>query len=695
MKKVFISVGVLLLTLIINPHIQAQESRPESWSFQCVDFVHCAESGDKNQACDPIGNDAAHTSGAWSHRAQLFMDRLNFAPNSEVLVTECIDAGIDLNDDGQADPVCTTGDSTQDKILFCGSENPSNDKCDHFSLLQRSEIGYNFDKSGTGGVYHKINGIFQSAIAKKIAVDASGKSVVPAVEWEGNTGIGHMIFRKYIAYSYLPPDTTPTPVVTDTAGPTVAVGIGGQQQGTLTFPTAGPSPTAPPAVTSDCHGEAWDPYGRVFDMKSLEPIPMTQVLLKQKMPDGTFDSEYAKSQNPLIFNPFPTNVFGGYVFYVRDGDYSLIPTKAGYTQPALAQQSELSPFAKSIYSDLYYSDSLAIRQRGAIQHRDIPMMPDDGIGKSYALKILTEEEEVRPDGKMIYRGQTSHPFAELVVEVCRNENGIETCDTPTVYGKKNGGPDKDGKFEVILNPSTLQVGEYYGRTFRKVDLTSNTVSQSIFEQVFNAIVQVFAPPAALAQETGTETKRVAIQPIVQYLEGYAYDKFGKLMPNAVVSLYIPMSERPVYETVANDQGYYRITSEYIPNITYTIGYSVGSEPASTMLTTSQFLMQNKPFIEAEKIDPYKAVTVRTNPRRTIAPTYVPPAQIAPLPNAGEATSPAPVNQNQNAQTPATTAKTQSPNIMILAAAILLLLLAAVGAFIGVYMYKKRAKEKME
>ncbi len=688
-KKNLLNVLVFLV-LIIVPNISAQEIRQESVGYQCLDFVHCSDGGpnDKNKRCEPTDDDKAHTSAHWGHRSQVDLSDLENLPvNSEILVTECLSADVDLDGDGKNDPICTTGDSKQDKKLFCGTENATSPTCDHFSIL-KEKLNYSLDRSPaitTHGIFYLINGVFQKSIGVPIKVGADGKPTVKAIEWEAHTP-GNLT-RKYLAWYYTPIASTPTPIVVTTT-PGVTGGVGGQQQAKLNFEVKTPIPTLPPATVQDCKGKAWDPYGKVFDTKSLEPIPEARVLLKQRNAQNVFDSEFAKTENPLILNPFPTDKNGEYIFFVKDGDYSLEPSIAGYVHPSSTEQSSFLPNTLKVYSDLYFNNSSPILQRGVIQHRDIPLIPADGVGKEYPLEILYEDIELSADGKMIYSGKLSHPFAEVIIETCRKQNNIEACSNMQTFGRANGGADQLGNFTFTLDQTKLATGEYYKRSFRKVDLTTVTISNSFnFKKIVEQFFSLFTPGVVNAQE---QTDTATIQPIVSYIEGFAYDTEGNIMPNARVLIKVPLSEVAVYQTTANQNGYYKITSESLPNTEYSIEYQLANASDKNFkITTSQLLEQNKAFIEAEKINPYLLTTRSTDPRKTVTPSYIPQAKISSVSNEFH-TAPVVTNNNSAQQTQQT-----ERNNFLLIGSILLLLIAAAGTMIGIYLYRKRTQEQVE
>src|SRR3972149_11827084 len=51
---------------------------------------------------------------------------------------------------------------------------------------------------------------------------------------------------------------------------------------------------------------------------------------------------------------------------------------------------------------------------------------------------------------------------------------------------------------------------------------------------------------------------IVIDPILQYLEGYAYDSKGAIIPNAKVMVKLEMSKAVFYETKTDEKGVFRV-----------------------------------------------------------------------------------------------------------------------------------------
>jgi len=670
---------LLLLTLFIIPQTVFAETAPAVWKPLCVPFTHCSDGGD-NTRCNPKSKnnpqaDLIHQSSWWGHRSQLDFTDLSIPANQKVILMECIkpdEPAQDVNKDGEADWYCTTGFSENDKQFYCagGSDSASCDVKSYINQLERVTYGINGDtvknRDGASFVLNDTHGFFfksntdlndvndpfkQANASTELKTDAAGKLNVTYGEVQGYTM--YATRRKFVVY-YVP-EVLPTPANRDPSG------TGGQQQDQLTWRDV------TEFQQDECDfGPGYDPYGRVFDTVSLEPVPGVSVSLLEKNPQGTFDAGYAKQRNALIMNPFISGSAGDFSFYVEDGDYRLTPVLANYVHPLTKDWTQKGNAAQ-VYSDFYLNDSPAILQRGAIQHRDIPFIPVDGIGKTYDLVVLSSESKTAANGDLVFQGRVSHPFSEVIIDVCRLNNGVEVCGDRKIYGKTNGGADKDGRYKVTLKQSELKPGEYFKRSFRKINLQTMTSDEN--QQLKGGF---------------------ALNSIPSYLEGYAYDSNGKLIRGGYVGLYLISMPVPQYVAPIDSNGYYKITSENIPKEPYIIKYLTanGEEYTPTAeLKIADYLNQNKEFLTAEEIALYTPVTATTNPRRNVTPEFVPEQQVSPI------MTPDKMADKQDTQQAETTEEGER-NPMLLVGAILLLLVGGAGALLAVYVYKKKAAEGM-
>lgn len=676
MKLLLHTVLFGILLTVIPGQLNAQSI--DKWTPVCLDKVtHCGGAA-ANENCNPI-DDAVHKSTHWGHRAQIDLRSVSIPANQDVVFVECIKPWpeIDLDSDGQTDWFCTSGFEQTDYELFCGAH-PSVDKasCNMALKLNRTpQVNYGLEQyevtlpDGSRGLLDETYAYYYRTSANladgepfkkinetnRLSVDASGKLNASFIEGQSYSALAH---RKYLLFY--------TGKRSPAARPTQAAGVGGQQQATLSFDDI--REVVPEACSFTNVG--WDPYGRVFDSISLEPIPLTSVQLLQRNDQGQFDAGYANIRNRMIVNPFTTGASGLFVFYVEDGFYQLKPSIPGYVMPLTGSwQPDIN--AQSIYSNIYFADSPAIEQRGAIEQRDIPLVPADNIGKSYDLVEIMKGETRDATGNIVLEGTVSHAFAEMTVEQCKLNNEVEVCAPIQTYNRTTGGPDREGKYRVVLDQSRLNPGDYFKPTFKKVNLQ-----------------QLGANGQPQVQSATTTKIGSRIDPIPSYLEGFAYDSAGNLITSGYAVIYPKSYRVPVEIVPISATGYYKITSERLPKEPYIIEYIAdGSDYKKlAVLGTSDFIDQNRDFLTVEEVSLYKPVTEVSDPRRFVTPSFQPVAQISPLAQ-NSAVSPAPtVSSSEVAQT--------QRNPIFLVGAIILLLIGGSGALLAVYVYKKRASEGM-
>lgn len=689
-KKLYLSFILLFLVFCVVSVSRVQAQTIEVTQI-CLNTIPCNEN--KKSCSVPNG-----------HRVRLSADANQKPPanNKETYITECVmyDPPFDrVGDPAGARYVCTTGNSKLDMDLFCnevtaaGALDPAsceslerNDGTpwyDHYEQLKK-DIGYDLARPDPKtnktdyGIYHYNGVIFdkKDIVDKKALLVSTGTNgEIPTVEWQSFTPVQHE--RVYTAWSKQNLAEAPEG------------SVGGQQLGTLEFRYK----------TSACVSVSFDPYGKVFDAVSLEPIPG---VLPARYGGGDIQVElysgvdasspFTKYTNPNVPNPVLAGQDGKFSFFVENGFYKLFPRGSAIgsvyefrKDPANAPPGTVPapfvppthPLYNNIYTDIYYEDSDPIEQVGRIEHRDIPLFPIDNQGKEYDIVEISKTVEARDNGDIYYRGRISHPYADLLIYPCADK---ANCPTPKVHSAKDrtGGPDGNGEFAVLVKQGTT--GFY--REFRKVKLTTYTVQspESITTKVLAFLKKLIPDFSVQAQESGGG---LVINPIPLYMEGFAYDPDGNTLANAQVDVVTPQSDRPVYSIKADSNGFFRITSEFLPRSPYSLRF-VSNGDKEVRLTTTQFLQQNAEFVEKEKINVFRATSISNNPRRLITPSFIPQKGIA------LQLSPTSANQKppSTSVTPAPTPDSQSS--MLLIGVILLLLLGAAGIMLGIYVYKKNS-----
>jgi hypothetical protein len=264
-----------------------------------------------------------------------------------IWVVECIQRGTAEN----PEYICTTGNSTLDNEVF---------KKDNFSVL-KSEFGYS-------------SRIFYSDGVTQTSPKINEDNRQDVYEWETKINPGKKLVSVFMAM-YEPENTAP--------------------------PQSGDQPSQIQATLSNEEGCRLivDPYGRVYDSYTFEPLSNTSVSLNKKRSDGTYTKVSQGDVIAPLTNPQTTSQDGTFSFLVPAGTYKLEAKKDGY-----------SPY-----------QSKDIVQLTNPQRVDIPMDP---LNKQNSLqaakktpitidslfqKILKNENAVRIEGFV------SHPGASITV----------------------------------------------------------------------------------------------------------------------------------------------------------------------------------------------------------------------------------------------------------------------------------------
>ncbi len=608
MKKITAFVFIISFFLFTSPNVSiAAEELAQRWV--CLNAVLCSrdDSGCRN-------NDRGHSVRVTAK------DETRPLPDATTYIFECLTVPAGTSGSGDT-RICTTGSQSFDTEALgpaAGNNLPK---------LQASR--------SSGGVEYQFRGIVNSSDQTQASqkTQSTSAGTVGPFEWISFTPGG--VPRQFFALNKYKPET----IRSGTEG--------GQQQGTFNFETA----------SKDCVSIAWDPYGKVFDSQSLEPIPEVNVQLLKKNTAGIF----TQVDELGVTNPQTTTANGEFSFVVADGTYKLLPALSGYTFPT--KQTINTP----VYSDVYKGEE--IRQIGKLEHRDIPLDSAVVGGRQYPVEVNFFHQTIGTSSKEVIEGVASHPLTKIRVLSAQ----YDTTSTDAVSLRrgrllKEVQSDKTGKFRIEIDKSELQTGEFFGFVeWEKTDLTRSGLS--LLKRFF-----------VHAQETTS----VKVEPILTYIEGYAYDGVGKLLPNSTVGVYLTFADSPYYQTKADGKGYFKITSEYLPFMPYKLRY-LSATGSKVDVAPSKFLAQNLQYIVTSKVDvnQYKdAKGVVKNDIQPSGKTVSPPSSFPLAQNKlggnGQQGSGASVRPQQN----------QQQSAMLLIVVLLLVLLGAVGILLGFYLYNK-------
>jgi len=352
-----------------------------------------------------------------------------------------------------------------------------------------------------------------------------------------------------------------------------------QQESTLNM-TIGAPTQGTQTQKEGCVTLYWDPFGRVFDAKSLEPMAGVDVTL--------LDS---KGVPAVISGPFgnwdTTKVDNGVynILIDKEADYQL---KVNPPQTHLfTTKTNLQQNYSLVYSDIYLPGDIfheapmpEIIPKDfdySKYHHDIPLMPKGDPYRVDPVDVFVIKSSIRAtdmDTYVSYSGKATFPKAKICMVNELTKEIIGNCVYAEKYGNFTINVDKN----IIPQETLLFIAN-------KVDLTA---------------------PIIISNSINTEnidlgSKRLAkIDPILNYIEGYSYDLNGKILPGAKVVIKLKDGDIPFYSVTADDKGFFKIYKKNLPFAEYYI------EINGRKISTSVFIKDNHVYLYTEKLNLIKS-----------------------------------------------------------------------------------------
>ncbi len=341
---------------------------------------------------------------------------------------------------------------------------------------------------------------------------------------------------------------------------------------------------------TNCLMLTYDPYGRVFDSQTLEPIAGAKVTVLKKNTDGSFVPVKSTDVIGGITNPVVTKMDGSFSFRVPDGTYKIAVESKGYSFPA--RKNSLNKKYNDAYSNIYFGEEIV--QKGKIVHHDVPLSPDDPK-KSQLQSANTKPQIIsvnhslnKTDKTIIVEGVASHPRA--MVEIYGKKPSGGTFIRTRML--KNAQADKQGIFKIVVKESSLGTGEVVGDIIVKKDSRIYTLETKKKNSWLTSLSSMMS---SLVQKVlGSEKELqsvVSLEPIPDSLYGYAYNEKGVAVPNTKVEVYLPFSKSPIVYIKTDEYGYFNIASKYLPDIPYHLEYKTTSGKKISK-SVSQFILDN-------------------------------------------------------------------------------------------------------
>lgn len=427
--------------------------------------------------------------------------------------------------------VCTTGNPELDKEIF---------GADFSKDLQNLEAdagtwsGYKYGTRNTGSLSINI-------LKNKIKPTGGKISTTVSI----NNALGHFVYPFYGFYQ----------------SPTIMLETGraaGDQQGTFTFDD----------MNSNCTSILWDPYGRIFDSQSLEPIPNVNIkVLTAITPTEKLAQIYG--------NPQSTIEDGAFNFLVEPGTYylRLVNTPAKYT---FRSEPNLNPNYYKAYSkrdgttSIYKPDEPIIEKPKKPEHRDIPLDPGKNPAGHYpVVNIISNGFNQMASGESTeYGGKISHPLSMVALVGQKTKNEIARISA-----------DKFGYWAMSVENKLIPQNEPLLTRLIKVDLTTMRPDEA----------------------NGRTTYDVVFYPLPRQIQGYA-SLNGKTIPNAKVAIVLENNNKTFYETTADLNGLISVSTDKLPIFPFNLTIKAPGSTVAVKQTFDVFAQENADFLEKNSIN---------------------------------------------------------------------------------------------
>lgn len=617
-KKLSLTTLVLLAFILLGHISPVKAQTPAGFTATCLSMDWCYEKENPNNSCVVKG----------PHRARLTLNTATGAPRPPVsppgstYIIECFN----ILENQEMDTICTTGDPNMD--LAKDLKKPNTNISNFQRLSNINQYAVSRDNDPQYGRYKEDGRTPLNQNQITTTVDGMSPS---AVEWGSYTNNSYP--RSFLLVTVLRPQDTSSNI-TDS----------GLKQEILSF-------------IGSCQTESWDPMGFAYDISTGDPIPDVNIDVsysdKQSGPfsqatDGIGPTDVL----PPSTLPIKTGTSGFYQFFGKPGWYKML-LGSNFTHISRDESTSISTGVKALYPENlnYYftKDGEAYYEGRELKILHLPHRIDPAQVNPYQFKVLSASSEA--SGKtLVFKIQTSGP-ANVAISRCSTQNGVKNCSLYQSIDPTKGGPAPVNFFKSTfrLDQSILLPGEKFEVTATRYDAAApqskiqnsiSKLSKALNQAVSNILTLIAAP--TYAQESGVSFD---LEPIPSYLEGYLYDETGKVLPNSDFGVYLSSMNQPLYSSKTDANGFFRVTSEYLPTSNFTISYIEESTSLRKDVSTSVFLSQNSEFMKSENVNPYLKTTVSSNPRRDITPSF----------------TPRPVNQAQNVAISPTTTQTDNNN----------------------------------
>lgn len=315
-----------------------------------------------------------------------------------------------------------------------------------------------------------------------------------------------------------------------------------------------------------CQTIYWDPYGRVFDGISLEPLNKDEARVTLLNKDSSIVE--------IPGNNVSIDILGKYNILInKDGEYKLnvVPTTTH-------QFVNFIPDTR--YKDLYESifmlgDSSFFESASDPKRIDVALKP---ISTPYSRPIdvvQNDYKQVWTSGKKYIRIDLRVTHPKSIVKLIVNDIIVKDDGEGNILPLTT---DKNGYWKIMVRDFKVLSQKGF-----RIEISKNPQYYMFASQTGNKII-------------------IDFDPILSYVEGYAYDDNGSILSNAKIQVRLKMNDSIFYETQADGKGFFTIDPINLPPLDY---YFVFVNPLNNQAikkTTADFIRDNNSYLETAKIN---------------------------------------------------------------------------------------------
>lgn len=309
-----------------------------------------------------------------------------------------------------------------------------------------------------------------------------------------------------------------------------------------------------------CVSIIWDPFGRVFDSQSLEPIPDIDVTLIDDKTGRPAIQQFESNHDVTFLN----GLFN--ILVEKEGLYQ-IQVDVPATHEFVANPV-LNPKYSLIYSDLYFPKTSYLEKQGIATHHDIALQPK-GEPYSAPAQVLSIDSAVAMNGGILYKGKVTHPLAKVCLQVEETHVQIRCVNA-----------DKAGAFIIFVDKKYIPP-----------------------ERLIPVVTKIdFLGRDTITIRTNSSDQKLGYEPVLSYVEGYARDNQGKIAYGAKINIRLKMNDKIFYTTYADEDGFFTIYAKDLPLFEYYLEIIPAQSTNPIRQTTSQFIKINEEYIKSNNLN---------------------------------------------------------------------------------------------